>query len=220
MRRFIVLALIILSNAGCSTVPFQRTSYVPLDSVDPQLARGEFESSLPETFKIINSIVFKYRWRSFSALGYLDANRGLKTFSVSCLNPMGIKLFELSGDKDVIKTNYVLKELLSKGDLPQVAGDDIRRIYFGNVPSGEAKAQKEKRRVVFSEASGSGVIKYIFAGRPTMLVEKKYYEKNHLVWSVSYYEYRQERGKYYPSGIMLKNSRFGYSLIIRLKEVR
>ena len=209
-----------LSSLGCAAVPFQRTSYVPLDRVDPQLARREFESSLPDSFKIINSIVFKYKWRSFSALGYLDVNGGLKTFSVSCLNPMGIKLFELSGDKDVVRTNYVLKELLSKGDLPQVAGDDIRRIYFGNVPSGEAKAQKEKRRVVFSEASGSGVIKYIFAGSPTMLVEKKYYEKTHLIWSVSYYEYRQKRGKYYPSGIVLKNSRFGYSLTVRLKEVR
>lgn len=220
MCRFIVLALLILSNAGCSTVPFQRTSYVPLGSVDPQSARKEFESISPERFQIINTIVFKYKWRSFSALGYLDVDRGLKTFSVSCLNPMGIKLFELSGDKDVVRTNYVLKELLRKGDLPQVAGDDIRRIYFGNVPSGEAKAQKEKRRVIFSESSGSGVIKYIFAGSPTMLVEKKYYEKNHLIWSVSYYEYRQERGKYYPSGIMLKNSHFGYSLIVRLKEVR
>ena len=209
-----------LSTLGCAAVPFQRTSYVPLGSVDPQLMRREFESSQPDSFKIINSIVFKYKWRSFSALGYLDVNRGLKIFSVSCLNPMGIKLFELSGDKDAVRTNYVLKELLSKGDLPQVAGDDIRRIYFGNVPSGEAKAQKEKRRVVFSEPSGSGVIKYIFAGSPTMLVEKKYYEKTRLIWSVSYYEYRQERGKYYPSGIMLKNSRFGYSLIVRLKEVR
>lgn len=220
MSRVIVLALIILSNAGCSTVPFQRTSYVPLDSVDPQLARREFESSLPDSFKIINSIVFKYKWRSFSALGYLDADRGLNTFLVSCLNPMGIKLFELSADKNVVRTNYVLKELLSKGDLPQVAGDDIRRIYFGNVPSGEAKAEKEKRKVVFIEPSGPGIIKYIFAGSPTMLVEKKYYEKKSLIWSVSYYEYRREHGKYYPSGIMLKNSRFDYSLIVRLKEVR
>lgn len=220
MHRFIVLALIILSNVGCSTVPFQRTSYVPLGSVDPQLVRKEFELISPERFQIINTIVFKYKWHSFSALGYLDVDKGPKTFSASCLNPMGIKLFELSGDKDLVRTKYALKEVLQRGDLPQVAGEDIRRIYFDNVPSEEAKAKKEKYRLVFSEPSGSGVIEHIFAGNPMMLIEKKYYEKKHLIWTVSYYEYRRERDKNYPAGIIFRNSRFGYNLTIRLKEVR
>jgi hypothetical protein len=205
---------------GCSTVPFQRTSYVPVGSVDPQLARKEFESFMPDRFQIINTIVFKYKWHSSSALGYLNVDRGLKTFSASCLNPMGIKLFELSGDKDVVKTNYVLEELLKRGDLPQVAGEDIRRIYFDNVPSGEAKVKKEKYKIVFNEPRGSGVIEHIFAGNPMMLIEKKYYEKKQLTWSVFYYEYRRERDKYYPAGIILRNSRFGYNLTVRLKEVR
>lgn len=220
MHRFIVLVLILLSSAGCSTVPFQRTNYASLDSVEPQLARKEFAVSLPDEFQIINSVVFHYKWRNYSALGFIDVNRELKTFSVSCLNPIGIKLFELTGDENSITTNYVLKELLSKGDLPQVVGEDIRRIYFDNVPSGVARAQKEKRKIVFSEPRGQGVIRYVFAGAPTMLVEKKYYEKKRLVWSVSFYEYRQEHGKYYPSGIVLKNSRFNYSLTVHLKEVR
>ena len=220
MYRFVFLVLIILSSAGCSTVPFQRTNYIPLDGVDPQLARREFAEALPDKFQVINSIVFQYKWRKSSALGYADANRGLKTFSVSCLSPVGIKLFELSGDKDSVRTNFVLKELLRRGDLPRVVGEDIRRIYFNNVPSGEAKAQKEKYKIVFSEPSGSGVIKYVFAGSPTVLIEKRYYEKNSLVWSVFYYEYRQERGKFYPAGIILRHSRFGYNLTVRLKEVR
>jgi hypothetical protein len=191
-----------------------------LGSVDPQLVRKEFAVSLPDELQIINSVVFHYKWRSYSALGYLGANKRLKTFSLSCLNPAGIKLFELSGDEDSITANYVLKELLSKGDLPQAVGEDIRRMYFNNVPSGEAEARKEKQKIVFSEPKGQGVIKYVFAGAPIRLVEKKYYEKKHLIWSVFYYEYRQEHGKCYPAGIVLKNSRFDYSLIVRLKEVR
>jgi hypothetical protein len=191
-----------------------------LGSVDPQLALKEFASSLPDRFQVINTIVFKYKWHSFSALGYIDVNSELKTFAVSCMNPVGIKLFELSGDKDSISTNFVLKELLAKGDLPRVVGEDIRRIYFDNVPSQEAKAQKDRYRVIFSEPSGSGVMKYIFAGSQAMLIEKRYYEKNRLFWSVFYYEYRQDHGKFYPAGIMLRNYRFGYNLIVRLKEVR
>ncbi len=221
MRKFILLALIILSSAGCSTVPFQRTRYIPLNSVDPELARREFASSLPDRFQVMNTIVFQYKWRSFSALGYIDVNRELKTFAVSCLNPMGIKLFELSGDKDSVRTNFVLKELLRRGDLPRVVGEDIRRIYFDTAPSREAKAEKYRYKVIFSEPSGSGVIKYIFAGSRAMLIEKRYYEKKRLLWSVSYYEYRhQGHGKFYPAGIIFRNYRFGYNLVVRLKEVR
>lgn len=220
MRRFLLLALIILNSVGCSTIPFQRTSYFPLDSVDLQLARREFATSLPDRFQVMNTIVFQYKWHSFSALGYIDVNRGAKTFAVSCMNPAGIKLFELSGDKDSVKTNFVLKELLRRGDLPLVVGEDIRRIYFDNVPSGEAKAQKDRYKVIFSEPSGPGVIKHIFAGRGPQLIEKRYYEKNRLLWSVFYYEYRKDHGKFYPAGVMLRNYRFGYNLIVRLKEVR
>ena len=220
MNKFILLALIILSGAGCSSIPFQKTNYALLDSVGPELARQEFASSLPDRFQVMNTIVFQYKWRSFPALGYIDVNRGLKTFAVSCLNPVGVKLFELSADNDSIKTNFVLKELLRRGDLPKVVGEDIRRIYFDNVPSPEAKAQKDRYRVIFSEPSGSGIMKFIFAGSPPMLIEKRYYEKNRLPWSVFYYEYRRDHGKFYPGGIILKNYRYGYNLIVRLKEVR
>lgn len=220
MRRFILSALIILSSVGCSTVPFQRTSYFTLDSTDPQLARREFALSLPDRFQVMNTIVFQYKWHSFSALGYIDVNKELKTFAVSCMNPVGIKLFELSGERDSVRTNFVLKELLRRGDLPRVVGEDIRRIYFDNVPSGEAKVQKDRYRIIFSEPSGSGVIKHIFAGREPKLIEKRYYERSRLLWSVLYYEYRQDHGKFYPAGIMLRNYRFGYNLIVRLKEVR
>jgi hypothetical protein len=220
MRSFIFLVLLIVSGAGCVTVPFQKTSHMPFDSVDPQRAREEFASSIPDRFQIINTIVFRYKRQSLSGLGYIDVNRELKTFTVSCLNPVGIKLFELSGDKDSIRPHYVLKELLREGDLPQVVGEDIRRIYFDNVPSGEAKAHKERYRIIFSEPSGSGMIKHIFAGSQALLIEKSYYEKKHRVWSVFYYEYRLDRGKFYPAGVMLKNYRFGYNLVVRLKEVR
>ena len=220
MRRLILFGLIILTSAGCSTVPFPRASYIPLDSADPQLVRKEFAASLPDRFQLINSIVFQYKWQSFSALGYIDANRELKTFAVSCLNPVGIKLFELSGDKDSVRTNFVLKELLRRGDLPRVIGEDIRRIYFDIVPSPEAKAQKDRYRVIFREPVGSGAIQYIFAGTGLKLIEKRYYEKNRLLWSVFYYQYSRDHGKFYPAGIILKNYRFGYNLIVRLKEVR
>ncbi len=220
MRRIILLILIILSSVGCSTISLRKINYVALDGIDPQLVRQEFASVLPQKLQVINTIVFQYKWQSFSALGYTDVNRDKKIFAVSCLNPVGIKLFELSGDSNTVKPGYVLKELLKRGDLPRVVGEDIRRIYFDTVPLPEAKVEKQRYKIIFSRPHGAGLMKYVFAGSQKLLIEKSYYEKKHCLWRVFYNEYRLDHGKFYPSVILLKNYRFDYNLIIRLKEIR
>jgi hypothetical protein len=99
-------------------------------------------------------------------------------------------------------------------------GEDIRRIYFDNLPSREAKIEKEKLRIIFSQPRGLGLMRYVFAGSQKMLIEKSYFEKGRCAWRVYYYEYRREQDKFYPAAIILKNYRFGYNLIVRFKEVR
>ena len=220
MCRSIILILIILSSAGCSTIPFQRVDYIRLDNVDPQLVRQEFALEVPLRLQLVNTIVFQYKWHSFSALGFTDVSTVEKTFAVSCLNPTGVKLFELSGDRNSVKTNFVLQALLQRGNLPKFVGEDIRRIYLDNLPSQNSVIEKEKFRIIFSQPYGLGLMKYVFAGSQKMLIEKGYYEKGRCLWCVFYYEYRQERGKFYPAGIILKNYHYGYNLIVRLKEVR
>ena len=191
-----------------------------LDDVNPENLRLEFKASLAQNLEVINSIVFEYKWQSFAALGYTQLDLENNTFKVSCMNPVGIKLFELTGNRNEIKSNFVLKELLQRGDLPQAVGEDIRRIYFDLTPSAQAKIKKEKYIITFSQPSGTGQIKYVFAGQKHWLIEKHYYEKNHKLWSVFYYNYLTNKGKLYPENIILKHYRFGYNLIIRLKEVR
>jgi hypothetical protein len=222
MYRFklILLLLILLSNAGCISIPFKSIEYVALDNVNPDNLRQEFKNILAQKLVVINSIVFQYKWQSFSALGYTQLDLENNTFQVSCMNPVGIKLFELTGNRNEVKPNFVLKELLQRGDLPQAVGEDIRRIYFDMLPSIGAKIEKEKYRIIFSQPSGAGRMKYIFAGNRHWLIEKQYYEKNRKLWSVFYYDYVIHNGQLYPAGLILKHHRFGYNLIIRLKEVR
>jgi len=222
MYRFklIFLLLILLSSAGCSCLPFKNIDYVVLDDVDPANLTREFGGLLAQKEEVINSIVFEYKWHSFSALGYTRLDLENNTFQVSCMNPVGIKLFELTGSRDEIKPVFVLKELLQRGDLPRAVGEDIRRIYFDLLPSAQAKVEKEKYRIIFSQPSGHGEMKYIFAGSQHWLIEKHYSEKNRKLWSVFYYDYLMDKGGLYPAGLVLKHHRFGYNLIIRLKEVR
>ena len=121
------------------------------------------------------------------------------------MNPVGIKLFELTGNRQEVKCSFVLKELLQRGDLPRAVGEDIRRIYFDLLPSPEAKIEKEKYRIIFSQPSGAGLIKYIFAGSNHWLIEKHYFEKKQNLWSVYYYNYILDKGRLYPAGLILKN---------------
>lgn len=216
----ILFLLIILGITGCRSIPFKEINYVALDNLNPENLRLEFKAKLAQKFEIINSIVFEYKWRSFSALGYTQLNLENNTFQVSCMNPVGVKLFELTGNRKEIKSTFVLKELLQRGDLPQAVGEDIRRIYFDLTPSAQAKIKKEKYRIIFTQPSGAGLIKYVFAGSHHYLIEKHYFENNRNLWSVFYYDYLLDRDQLYPAGLILKHHRFGYNLIIRLKEVR
>ena len=218
--KLILLLLILLVGVGCRSIPFKNIDYVALDEVNPDNLRLEFKAVLAQKLEVINSIVFEYKWQSFSALGYTQLDLENNTFQVSCMNPVGIKLFELTGNRDTVKSTFVLKELLQRGDLPQTVGEDIRRIYFDLSPSAQAKIVKEKYRIIFSQPSGSGQMQYIFAGPQHWLIEKHYSEKNRKLWSVYYYDYLMDKGRLYPSALILKHHYFGYNLIIRLKEVR
>ena len=215
-----LLLFICAFSFGCRSLPFKSIDYVALDNLNPNELRQEFKNSLAQELEVINSIVFEYKWQSFSALGYTRLDLKNNTFQVSCMNPVGIKLFELTGNANQIKSTFVLKELLQRGDLPAAVGEDIRRIYFNMLPSAQAEIKKEKYRIIFTQPSGRGVLQYVFAGPQHWLIEKHYSEKKHKLWSVFYYNYLMHQGKLYPAELILKHHRFGYNLVIRLKEVR
>ena len=220
MKRLLLIFIALICVGGCTSIPFQKTIYVPMQSVDPWALVEEFRKTSPDNFRVINTIVFKYNWNKFSAIGYIDVNAGEKTFKAVCINPMGVKLFELTGDKDKIDSHFVMEQFSGKGNFAGTVGEDIRRIYFDLTPSAGAVVNKKKTKIVFSGPAGSGILEYTFAGSAGLLVEKNYYEDGILNWSVSYYEYLQKDGKNYPSGIILENYKYGYSLTVKLKEIR
>lgn len=206
--------------AGCAGIPFQETPVVSMESVDPGEVVRSFRERSPEQFQLLNTIVFDYGWSRFMAIGYNDINIKENKFKVTCLNPVGIKLFELSGDKDNVVTHFAMPELEKKGGFAAFIGGDIKRIYFDLFPSSEAKIEKKEFKIVFKERSTRGITEYVFAGADYNMVEKSYYEEGEPVWRTSYYEYRQYQGKVYPAGIIFKNYKHGYSLTVKLKEIQ
>ncbi len=220
MRRLLagVLAAFL---AGCaSTAPFKETAFVPLDLVDPQAVVERFRSGNADSFQLLNSIVFEYTWFSFAGIGYLEINTADRSYKVACMNHMGVKLFEVTGNKDGVLSQSAIGPLADKGDIGRAVGDDIMRVYFDLVPSARARLARKKDRLVFRQPSGEGALEYVFAGEPTDLRTKTYYEDNRAVWRVSYYDYQPQDGKKFPLGIVLRNYQHGYRLVVRQKELR
>ena len=219
MKRLLLLIACCWLLSGCASVPFQETTRVPLTGSDPRGAVAQFQSKVPEQFQLVNTVEFEYLWRSFLGMGYLDVDRRAGTFKVVCMNPIGVPLFQLSGDRTSLESGGALLQLPEFKELPATVGNDIRRMYFDLVPSADAYSFKGKYEMGFRQESGAGALEYTYAGAERDLVEKAYYQDGALKWRVSYYEYREAGGKRYPQGIVLANYQYGYRLIVRQKEL-
>jgi hypothetical protein len=214
--RAIVLLLFI---SGCSTVPFQKTEFVPLDIGDPWSIVERFEKRAPDSFQLLTTVVFEYNSRTFSGIGAVQVNRTDRIFRVAAMNPMGVKFFELSGDQDNVVTHYAIDDLSQYGDFATVVGNDIRRIYMDLLPGADANVRAKSNKLIFRRSSGPGFVEHVFAGTGGDLIEKSYYEEDGIVWKVSYYEYRDQNGKRWPRGIVFIHFDRGYRLVVRQKEL-
>jgi hypothetical protein len=218
MRNLIAGIFIFLFIAGCSMVPFRETSLVSLDSEDPWTMVKRFQQGIPSSFQLLTSVVFEYNSRTFSGIGTVQINRSEGVFKAAGMNPMGVKLFELTGDRHSVTGLYAIADLTRHGDIVTAVGMDIRRIYFDLVPGPDAKIWKGKYKLIFRQSSGPGFLEYVFAGTGGDLIEKRYYEEDGIVWKVSYYEYRDVDGKRQPQGIVFAHYGHRYRLIVRQKE--
>ena len=222
MRRLAVVGLGILGVFACEGVPFRETALVPLGEVEPEAMRRKFAMALPDSFRIVNTVTFRFRGKAFAAIGYTDVDTSDGSFTVVGLHPAGgVKLFEVSGNPEDSDSVFALEGFAVQGDLARAVGDDTRRIYFDRIPSPDARISTERYRVLFRQEAGEDAeIEYVFAGGGGVLVEKRYYRDGRRVWTVSYYEYRREGGKLYPEGIVLDHHDYGYRLVVRLREIR
>jgi hypothetical protein len=218
-RGVMLMAILHVLLAACVRVPFQETKLVVLDSKDPRGMVERFQKGIPSSFQLLTSVVFEYNSRKFAGIGTVQINSSDGVFKVAGMTPLGVKLFELSGDQHGVTSHYSIANFSRYGDIATAVGNDIRRIYFDLVPGPEASIGKRKYRLIFRQSSGPGSLEFIFAGADGDLIEKNYYEESGLVWRILYYEYRDQEGKRWPQGIVFLNYQYGYRLTIRQKEL-
>lgn len=219
MRRRLAALLLLPVLAGCGGIPFREPAPLRMEAVDPAEMIARSRSALPERFRTTSSIVLEVAGRSVSALGITEVDRPGGTFTAVALNPMGLKLFELTGAPDGTISGSVLEALSRRGNAAAAIGEDIRRIYFDLAPSPAARNWKRAHALVFRQPSGAGELEFVFAGEGPDLVEKNFYGDSGIVWQAAYYEYRDWNGKRMPRGIVYRSYLRGYRLIIKVKEV-
>ena len=209
---------------GACRVPYRRGLLTPAISppgekvFSDDIVRRFLEES-PASFKLLTSVVFKFKFQKITGIGCLEIDRNKGTFSVACVNPLGVKLFEMSGDRKNTVCHYALEDFKKRGDIASAIGEDIRRMYFDIVPSNIAGMTRKRGCVVIGEQQGRGTAKYWFSVADGLLVRKDFSENGKMVWRITMNGYRRIEGKNYPGMTVLSNYKYGYSLEVRMKEV-
>jgi len=218
MKRFILALFLMFFLTGCASVQFKKEPYVLIGDVDAGSLRENFSRKVALNFETLSTFTFFYRYQGFVGIGFTTVDEKDDTFAVACLNPAGIKLFEVKGSNDSHEKIFFHEQFMKHGDAAGVVAEDIRKMYFRRIPSSDASVKKKKRKVIFTELFENGKMEYIFAGQDKYLVEKRYKKKGRKEWAVYYADYRENDGEVHPWRVLLKNHKYGYDLKVSTKE--
>lgn len=213
------MAMLLLLS-GCRSVPFERVESVDMRDADAAAIRAAFASRSPPRYELLNSVVFEVMGREMSALGWLTVDAPGRQFALVCMTPLGLKVLDISGDRDSTRANFAVPGSDRQGEFAAAIGRDVRDVYIDLVPAGSARATKHRNDIVFEEEVGDRRIVHVFGGQEGLLLEKRVYRGRRLSCRIGYYEYKEHAGRAIPMGIVVRNPRRHYRLTVRVKEVR
>ncbi len=220
-KKMIILLFLCLI-VSCKIHSFKENNYITLSKcISVKQIISDIEKNNPKKFTILSSTIFKYRFHSITGLGVIKCDREVNHFHTAVLAPNGgIKIFELKYDKGKFEQLYVMDEFAKYDNFTNTVGSDIKNIYMDITPEIYDSFKIKDNKIVFYIKKGEKDIKYIVAGRDMRLYQKIISENNEIETIISYYEYKNFNGIFFPQGIVLENKKYGYSLISSLKELK
>lgn len=221
MKRFYpwTAVAICLWLTGCATAPFPAPEPFAATDIAPEQVPAAFAQRLAPRYELAQALVFRFYLREIAALGYVSVDVPERSFAMACLNPVGIKLFELVGKNGDVSARFVAPEIEKHGgELAQAAGADLMRAYFDWSPPAGTPGRIRKGRLTFAVDDAAGRTEYRYGGRDGHLAEKVRIEEGRERWRVEYRDYRRVAGGWIPAGIVIHNRRYGYRLIAIAKD--
>ncbi len=211
--------LFLLFLCGCQTIG-QKNCEINLDLEDSSKFVQEFAGQLASRFKLVNSVVFKYNFLSIAGIGYMDVDIENDSFNLSCMTPLGFKLFDVAAQKDNFESKVSLPEFSKKLDMGKLIARDIKRVYFDIVPDEKLRCYKTKKNTVFLKIVENGRYVYKFSNKNNLLSQKDFYEKEKLRWRVYYNSFEKVNEKNVPGEVVFKSYQFGYSFKLKVKQIQ
>ncbi len=211
-----VLSLLLLS--GCATNPFPKTRRVDTSQWEPQQVVERFADEIATDFEALQSVTIRFFGRRMTGLGYLSVNQKTKSFNLTCMTPMGVRLLTVQKDPNGINAEFSFSDEVDQPKIIEEMARDIGRLYFDWTPGSTATLKRGKYALTFTEkAPKTGSTQFIFGGPEARLIEKRITGKSGRV-TIQYHDYMKSPQGLYPRGLFLKNKKFHYTLIIKTKE--
>ena len=211
----IVAGLAILSvMTGCQTSSrFPEPPPFAVSDIEPSQVPARFSAKMAPQFEELYSLVFHYRWMEFTAVGMAAVDTKTRSLAVTCMTPLGVKMFDVICKDGVLEKAFVLPALGDSAEqITKSAGADLMRAYFDSVPPIGAAWSKTRGRLVFKVKDEQGTTEYRYAWNDGRLAEKIRVEKGDTLWCIEYREYAETPTGRMPTGLMIRNKERGYSI--------
>jgi hypothetical protein len=206
---------------GCQTSPFAEPPPFGMMDREPSAVPARFQAKLASQFEEQNALVFHYRWMDMAALGVASVDRETRSLAVTCMTPLGVKIFEVVCTNGVVSKSFVMPALEDKaGPIASSAGADLMFAYFDLLPPSTAAWHLTKDRLVFKVSDADGVTEYRYAWADGKLAEKIRREKKHGIFRlVEYRAYTMTELGLVPTALRIRNGLQGYTIdVSRCKE--
>ena len=173
----------------------------------------------PQIFQAVQSVVFSFHGRDMTGIGALSIDREARSFELSCMTPMGTKLFDLQMKDGQPEVLFALPFFEEKEGFAEAVALDISRIYFDQVPPQYDEAYRKGDALLIDVYPNKTGIEYRYTGSPPYLNGKQYCGLKGWEVRLEYTRRIEQDGFNCIGDIHLKNRKYGYQLMIRTKEL-
>ena len=213
----LVLIVFICMAVACASV--RPIDYWSMRSADGSEIRTRFGQSLPDSISVVTSAIFEYGRLRFVGIGYTSVNREDGCYKTVALSPLGSKIFELAGRGDEVTHAVAAEGFQKMPHWPEGIARDVRFAYLDLVPPEDASAYQEGDRVVFVSRRSRREVVYSFDRSTSLLISKELTDGDRVI-SRCRYAFERLEGKLLSTRTVLENLDGGYTLTVKLKEVR
>ena len=205
--------------AGCTTIPFEDVPTADYSGVDEDTLLERFADRIPRKAEVLESVVFSVFGKRIVALGYVSADEEAERFVLSCMNPAGVKIFQVKSERGVSTGEFMIDVPAADKRAIGAIAEDVRRMHADWFPSPQSVLTRKKDAFIFTDALDGKRTEYIFMGPEHLLTEKRYYEGRSLAARVRLFEYHTFESHVYPSGIVMENMKYRYRLTAKVKKL-